>query len=578
MSFKRNIARAAITAGLTVSMALGGIAPATVAWAEGVTYGTGKFEIACAEGNDTSFYAWRIFKANVKDDATSATGKSESNIEWADADVSGGASELKDYVEAVIKAEDSTYKGTTAQDAADWIQAHVTGTDSTTRVGADSVANKLARAVQKADEDGILRVTKFDADSEETLAEGYWLIVTDPATIGDGESGTAPIFAVIGGNKVTMTEKTSVPTSEKDIKSDATGAWGQVADSHVGQAVSYKITGTVADNVDTYSTYKYVFHDNVSKGLTVDLNSVKVKVYASADEAKTDLDGATDTIGTTIDAVKYTKSLAAAVAGDGSNDLTVSFTDLKKSGATIDKDSVVVVYYTATINDQAVMGDTGNPNTAYIEYSNNPNSDGTGKTTPNTPKDYTYQLKLVKVDRNTEKTLAGAKFTIQATDPDDTDSTGKYVQADGKLGADKYEFTTGEDGTISLKGLDAGTYTVTETAAPDGYTAVKPFTFTVSPSYKDDGSIDALTNTVTSTDAVAGEADGKKGDNKLTAKDGTASDATTGLVTVTVGDAKQVGLPLTGQSGLMLTVLVGGAVVAVSAVALAKRNKEDDAE
>ena len=125
---KHSIARAAVTAGLTIAMSLGGaLGPATMAFAAEGDNST--IAITNVDGNDTNFKGYQIFKATVTD---GTNGKSVSNITWAN-------DEVKAAVEGVIKNQDANYKGT-AQDAADWITAHVTGTNNTTAVNADSVA------------------------------------------------------------------------------------------------------------------------------------------------------------------------------------------------------------------------------------------------------------------------------------------------------------------------------------------------------------------------------------------------------------------------------------------------------
>ena len=114
MSIKNNVAKAAIAAGLSIAMTLGSIAPATMALAEG-TAADSTITISNVDGNVTNFKGYQIFKATVVD-GTDGT-KTVSNITWAN-----GA--VKAAVEGVIKAQDTAYAGTTAQDAADWIKAN----------------------------------------------------------------------------------------------------------------------------------------------------------------------------------------------------------------------------------------------------------------------------------------------------------------------------------------------------------------------------------------------------------------------------------------------------------------------
>lgn len=577
---KHTIARAAVSAGLAVAMTLGSVAPATMALA---AEGDSTITIINAEGNETEFKGYKIFNATVTD---TKDGKSVSNITWAN----GDNGDVAKAVVKVIHDNDSSYAGTTAQDAAEWIKKHVTN-DNTNAVKSDSVAETLAKAVM--DTTTQTTVTTDGTASISPDDNGYWLFVTDGTTVNPGSSTTAgetytsPIFAVVGGSAYTVNEKASVPTVEKKIVSDADGKEYDAADSHVGQDVIYNIYGTVAQDFATYDSYSYVFTDNVTKGLTVDSSSVKVYMYASKDAAKADL---THTGGTDVTS-DFTTVLGDA-KDDDSKDLTVTAKTtngakgLKSiNGAT--KDSCFVVTYTAKINSKAVIGNDGNPNTVKLTYSNNPNAAGTGDTVPDTVRDFTYALNLVKLDQGTEKALDGATFTIKVKSVDDKDksSVGKYVKADGTLtgNVDEAKLTTKDGAAINVKGLDYGTYTVTEESAPTGYTKVEPFDFTITPTIDQTSQkVTKLESTLDTKDAdhvKAGLVDpnSPKGDNVLTmqANSGVTDNKT---VNITVGDVKSVGLPLTGQAGIGVTLAAGGAVLAIGVYRVVRSRREQDAE
>lgn len=190
----------------------------------------------------------------------------------------------------------------------------------------------------------------------------------------------------------------------------------------------------------------------------------------------------------------------------------------------------------------------GNPNTVTLYYSNNPMTTDRGQTVPDTVRDYTYGLKINKVDLGTESVLNGAEFTIKVKNADDADAVGKYVQGGGKLDVVAYHFVTANDGTFTVKGLDAGTYTVEEVKAPQGgYTTVNSFDFTIAPKLSVDP--DAKLSDVNYTlepngqqnQIIIGTPDAKKGDNKLEAATKTTTN-TDGTFNITVGDTKQVGL------------------------------------
>ena len=551
ISMNKNIARLAVTAGLTAALSFGGVmAPVTMAFAEG----DNTITITQSEGNaSTKFQAYQIFKADVVDPTEEGTtGKIVSNVSWA----AGVDQNVQNAIINAIKA-DSEYQTSdpklpdkvTAQDVADWLTKNVTGTTAETVVDKDHLLNKIAGIVR---ENVTATGESFAAGSPFTAtSNGYYLFLTDPVSIGTKEdysnkkqTGTSPIFAVVGGDAVTVAEKTDIPTVEKKIMDDKPGsAWADKGDSQMGQSVQYQLTGTVAKNVDTFNTYYYQFRDELSAGLTADLDSVKVTV-----------DGAK------IAADEY------AVAYDqetGHNLLTVTFDNLKSSGATVTPNSKIVVTYTAKLDpnkaQNVVVGGEGNKNTVKLVYSNNPGHDSKGESVPDTVRDYTYALKLVKEDSASKTTkLEGVRFTIQATGADEGTGT-QFVQQDGSLGSDAHEFATDAKGEINIKGLDAGTYTVKETHTLDGYNTLPDFTFTI----KAEG---------------LGRDEGNNDLNVTVSKDGSDLVVTPsfedGTVNLTVKNKKGSGLPLTGLNGVTFTWIAGGAVLCIGVAHLIRSRKQ----
>lgn len=540
MSVNKNIARLAVTAGLTAALSFGGVmAPVTMAFA---AEGDNTITITQNANNGaTKFKAYQIFKADVLDKDGK---KVVSNVSWA-------SDQAEAAVLGVLKGESGSgiSDASTAQEVADYLSKTIADTTATTVVEKDNLLNKIALAVEKA-----VPPTgeAFDAGAAFTATnKGYYLFMTDAASIGakdnyadKKQTGTSPIFAVVGGSAVEVAEKTDIPTVEKKVMDDKSNSnWADKADSQMGQDVEYQLTGTVAKNVDTFDTYYYQFHDELSAGLTANQASVEVRV----DGAKIDPD-------------KYAVSYDQE---NGNNLLTVTFDDLKSSGATVTPNSKIVVTYTAKLDPtkakKVVVGGEGNENTVKLIYSNNPGHDGKGESVPDTVRDYTYALKLVKEDSaDSDVKLSGVKFTIQATGADE--GTGiQYVQEDGSFGDTAYEFTTDVKGEISVKGLDAGTYTVKETHTLDGYNTLSDFTFTI----------------------TATGLDQNEGANALqvtTSKNGSDLVATpsfdSGTVTLTVQNKKGSGLPLTGLNGVTFTWIAGGAVLCIGAAHLIRSRKQ----
>ena len=544
VSLQTNASKVAL-AGLLAASLCGGsmMVGASTAYAGEVTISKTATETG---ENALSYNAFKLFNATKNDDG------SVSSITWVNDDT-------KNAVLGVIRKHDPAYAGTTAQAAAEWIASKVAGTDSTTIVDASSIANQIAVAVS-----GKAATETLGSGTATTLESGYWLFVTNSNSTQNAvdNAGTSPIFAVVGGDALTITPKTGTPTVNKTIKNDQTGEYGKVADSQVGQVVEYELAGTVASNIATYSTYSYTFTDKLSAGIEL----------TSTDDVKVTIDG--------------TDVTAKATIGYADNNLTVAFDNdnLFDAKGGINANSKVTVAYKAKLTSAAVIGGVGNPNTVTLTYSNNPNTDSKGTSIPSTVRDYAFKLHLVNSDKATNQKLAGAKFTIQATGADDAESKNLYVQADGTLGPQAYEFKTSADGTFDVAGLDAGTYTVTEVAVPSAAgspdVAYRPlsssFTFTIAPEYNAD--TQALTNLGLT---VAGNANAIAGldtsdNNTLDADDGSAVNTANGMVNVTVANEKAIKLPLTGEQGIALVMGAGLVIVAVSAMSLSRRRREED--
>lgn len=595
MSMSKNIARLAVTAGLTAALSFGGVmAPVTMAFAaEG---GAGSITISQVEGNEnTTFKAYQIFKATVTD---TASGKTAQDITWA-------SSDLGTKVTYAIKNDWAGYKSLTldkqlpetptAQEVADFLMAHAgstsAGSESTkgTRIATNNILYAVANAIKgetpvKSD---IAAGTTWTPDTEN--GSGYYLFVTNALSDSSKKvTGTAPIFAVVGGNAVTVTEKTSIPTVDKQILASApdnpttaTG-WAGVADSQIGQEVTYKLTGKVADNYATYDSYAYKFTDTLSNGL--DYVKDSLKVYAVNNGVPTLINSGYETTAPTED----------------NRVLTVNFAvdkDNNKKGlkdiAGVDADTQIVVFYKAKLNKNAVTGNgngekKGNFNTVKLEYSNNPYVEGTGTSVEGGAGDFTFQLNIKKVDQGTEKGLGGAVFTIKsnnkyvASEDGNGFVAGELVDVADNSDLPEYvKFKSMDEGKIAVKGLDAGTYTVTEIEAPnDKYTVANPFTFTIEAKYKDDAAeLEKITvspskNDEHRPDVALGTLDNNPGDNTLTAKKGTVANVETGEINITVGNTKSVGLPLTGLNGVTFTWIAGGAVLCIGVAHLIRSRKQ----
>ena len=539
MSMSKNIARLAVTAGLTAALSFGGVmAPVTMAFAEGTA--NGSVTITNANGNETNFNGYKIFDANVVKDENGQT--LVSNITWANSKVEAAVTEE-------IKKIDPNASIATAQDAADWIKTYVTGTNETTSVKSGSAAYKIAAAVAAVtglDDSSDYATTSKGAANN--LSHGYWLFVTDAATVTGVEAGTAPIFTVVGDEAINIFEKTSIPTVDKEVFEG--GNWGKVSDSYIGEEVEYKLTGSVASNIDTFTKYEYTFQDHLSVGLEADRGSVKVTIN-----------------GTDIQPTKVDLAETVDASGDptGGHDLSISFTDLKAAakaaGVTLKGNSKVVVTYKAKLTEKAEYTAVGNTNDVKLVYSNNPMVDGTGTSTSKRVTDHVFRLDVTKVDKDEQSRKLEATFQVKMTHEGNKKLTQeKWLTQEGGLTEDRAsagKFKTDKDnGEIYIPGLVAGTYEITECETPAGYNTLAPFTITVKPAYNDDGSLKKLDVTPSNTEMVI---------------PGTATDAT---IPVTIKNKKGSGLPLTGLNGVTFTWIAGGAVLCIGVAHLIRSRKQ----
>ena len=475
--------------------------------------------------NSTAGHTYEAYQIFTGDLATNEAGnKVLSNIVWGSGVSEAGQTALGD---AAAKAE--TLK-----------------TEADAKAFAKAVAPYLTTAAGSANTvtDGKYVISG--------LAAGYYLVKDrDGSLTGDNDSYTEYIIQVVGN--VTATPKSDVPEVQKKVKdiNDSTDTtktdWQDSADYDIGDSIPFQLKATLADNVSSYTTYKVVFHDTLSKGLTYN------------NDAKVYIDG-TETNGFVVNA-------------DGTTTLTVSCDDVKALGA--GNSSVITVEYTAKLNENAVLGSAGNPNEVYLEYSNNPNKSEEGNNeTGETPKDvvivFTYKTIINKVDSE-NKPLTGAAFKLE-----------KLIK--GKDGAaDTWttvkEFTVDETTTsFTFSGLDDGQYKLTETKTPVGYNTIDPIYFVIEATH--DETADAPT--LKTLNAYLTDANGNK---QTEMKDGESVnidlgtvDLTAGSITTTVVNKSGSKLPSTGGIGTTIFYVLGGVLVLAAVVLLVTKKRMSGAE
>lgn len=564
MSMNKNIARLAVTAGLTAALSFGGVmAPVTMAFAEGAA-GSITINKVDEANKDNTFKAYQIFKAKVADEGSN--GKAASDIEWSSTTIGRkviaaikGSAKYKEIVDADGAA--ALADSATAPVVAEWLAKNVTGTSASsatssegTRVAPGDVLYAIAAAITDETPAG----NSFKVDDSWTrpdaYGDGYYLFVPDGLTNpAKPNTGTSPIFAIVGGKSVTVTEKTSIPTVKKEVHEGK--AWGKRSDSYIGEEVEYKLTGSVASNIDTFTKYEYSFHDHLSAGLEASENSVKVKID---DTVIQPTNGYTVNLADTTDASGHPT---------GGHDLTISFSDLKaaatNAGVTLKGDSKVVVTYNAKLTGEAEYTATGNTNDVKLVYSNNPMTDDKGTSESDEVTDYVFGLDVTKTasDNPNKKLVAGfkVKMTKEGTTPVNGEKwlteTGGLTDDSGKAGVFKTKET---DSKVFIPGLVAGEYEITECETPAGYNSIS-FTIVVTPTYNE------TTGKLTGLSV-------KPSSNMVTSQLG--EKVTSTRIPITIENKKGSNLPLTGLNGVTFTWIAGGAVLCIGVAHLIRSRKQ----
>lgn len=375
-----------------------------------------------------------------------------------------------------------------------------------------SPANFAAEAIKFAADKGIAHdgqavaapgTVKFD-----DLALGYYLVQSDLGALCSLDT-TMP--------NVIIKEKNSESTVEKQVQEDSTGDYGDHNDADIGQTVNFRTTINVVDG----DPKNYVLHDTMSAGLTFDPASVAVTIGERTLAKDTD----------------YT--LVTSGLTDGCT-FEVQFKD-----GVLKPNDVVEVAYSAEVNEYAVIGGAGNDNKTHLAYSDTPKSTGERLT-----KTYVWQFdvfKYAKKDKE-EIPLAGAQFVLYKT----VNGKPSYVQAaNGKITGwtdDKEKatvFETPDDGKFVIAGLDADTYYLEETKAPDGYNRLKePVNVVITANI---ASGKTVTATITYNETATG--------------------------TVRIENQTGVELPSTGGIGTTVFYVIGGLLMGVAVVLLVTRKK-----
>ena len=498
------------------------LAMAVPAWADGATCSI------TAPNNGHTYEVYQIFTGTLSEDNDT---KVLSDIKWGQNGTNGGT------------------PVTVGGSVPETVLKEITG------VAEKSDSEKLKVIEKYVDLTADKKFITVNSGATQNVPAGYYLIKDADNSYNDKHDAYTQFIVEVAGN-VNFKPKTDYPTVEKKVKENSketgtTGDYGEkyndVADYSIGDAVPFKLIGSVPD-MSQYSTYKYTFHDTLANSLKAP-DKADVKVYMSSNKAGS---GKQD----------ITSNFTVTVSGQ---EITVHTEDLKAIDG-ISAGKYILVEYSAVLNSNAAINndnvadtDKGNINKVYLTYSNNPrNESEAGKTPEDTVIVFTYKIEATKVDGETSKELQGVTFRIYKMSGDDK----LYAQvAEGKLkdwittADDNCVLTSGKDGKFSLAGLDDGTYFIEEINPLPGYNSIDPVEIQVN----------GKTNN--------GQ-DGNGATSELTSVTFTVGGKTENAITI-VNNAGTT-LPSTGGMGTTVFYVVGGGLMAVAVVLLVTKKRMEN--
>lgn len=423
-----------------------GLAATTVATANAADNATLTVSTTDAKFAGKTVNAYKMFSATVSGDGK-AVSYTLTN-EWKPFFKNSTASGLTDVTDANINDKANDYVSKLKDSA---LVAFATKASNWAQTKTNNIATSATAEVSANATNGKYTATFTGLDY------GYYVVAVPGATLANAKSQYATLVSV-HSTKVDADIKGDLPTVDKKVQVNGTGK--DATDAKIGDTLTFTLTSTIPD-MSAYDTYTFNFKDTLSKGLTFgQVKSVKVENVTLTEN--------TD----------YTVTTPTA---SNNNTLTVAMKDFKtKQQANAGKK--ITVTYTATLNENAVVGGAGNVNSATIQYSNNPSTNGTGESEPSKVRVFTYGFTVDKYtgDQYTDAAtrLAGAEFTLAHKDGSAISfvqvsagsATANAVYRVAKAGeTGTTTITTPANGKVVFEGLENGEYTLTETKAPAGY-------------------------------------------------------------------------------------------------------------
>ena len=385
--------------------------------------------------------------------------------------------------------------------------------------------------------------------SNTQIAKGYWMIVETTPNLTGYDAKSVVMLNTNAMDVITVTPKTALPEVEKKVKdtddSDNINMddhqWQDSADHDIRDEIPFKLTATLPDNMGSFDAYKLVFHDTMEAGLELVPDSIKVYLYANkvVADADSNMDNSIHNADPVYNIANGNNANYILNENPAENHCSFEFTivDAKAIAGAVGGNAIVITY-NARLTENAALGKAGNANSVYLEFSNDPYSDATGKTAEDTVKVFTYGLTINKVDAHGHN-LEGAGFTLY-----------KYSVKDNGYVKVKDELTGGT--SFVWNGLDDGDYKLVESTVPDGYNAMEPITFTIQAVHE----VDSVDPQLTAINSVVM---GNGGDN--------------GMIIKEVVNHTGTVLPETGAEGTFFLIIGGTLLVILAAVFMITRKK-----
>lgn len=538
-------------------------------------FAAGAYSITIQNDKEGHTYeAYQIFAGDVASDEAqggNVEGPILSNITWGNG-VNGTA------LLAALQAADADKYGE-CETAADVAEA--LGAENAT--AADAAAFAEIAALHLTNVEGTATEPVGGNYVINNLAAGYYLVKDQNGSLeGDADAATEYIVQVLGN--VTMEPKDSdIPTVEKKVseedyrRDDGYGTtYNDVADWDIGDSVPFKLIGSIPD-MSAYDTYEYIFTDTLSNGLTLQPNTIKVYIAREKNDEVNNYTPLTQ-------GVHYTLN-TQNIGENGGGSFTISFADLKTAPYVNEEGrNYVIVTYDATLNAKAEIGLPGNPNSVDLQFSNNPNGDGLGRTTEDKVIVFTYELDGTKVDgANIDTKLGDAEFVLfngahTRVAHIENGKLVEWVNLPGGYNNGNYEeipyevweefnattnviMTSAADGVFGVSGLDDGTVYLLEIKAPTGYNLMeRDVRIDIAATTANGQNWNGAANTAFTALTIAV--------NQGNAQNGNTD---TGVVNVTVTNNQGSTLPETGGMGTTLFYVIGGLLVVSAGTLLVVR-------